>query len=155
MAEIVKRGDYPVTEWDPVRMMREMMRWEPFRMMGLGARLDRDLWLPQFEVRENGGSLRVMADLPGIRREDVEVTVSGNELVVSGQRQSEDRHEGERVHTYEREFGQFTRTFMLPDHADLDHVTSELRDGVLTIVVPLKAGAKPRKIQVGGANPKS
>lgn len=153
MANIVKRSDYPVSEWDPIRMMREMMRFEPFR--ALGARLERDLWLPQFEVRENGSSLRVIADLPGIRREDLEVTLTGNQLVISGQRMCEERGKDERFHTYEREYGQFTRSFGLPEHADLEHVTSDLRDGVLTIVIPLKAAAKARKIQIGGAGPRS
>ncbi len=59
------------------------------------------------------------------------------------------------VHTWERQFGEFTRTFTLPDHVDLDHVTSGLSQGVLTIVAPLASAAKPRKIVVGGASSKS
>ena len=59
------------------------------------------------------------------------------------------------MHTYERQFGQFTRSFTMPDNVDLEHITSDLREGVLTIVAPLKAGAQARKIQIGGGQPKS
>ena len=155
MADIVKRGDYPLTEWDPFRMMREMLRWDPFRTGSLVPQLERDMWMPHFEVRENGNSLRIIADVPGIKRDDLEISVTGNRLVVSGQREAEQRNKDENVHTYERQFGQFTRSFTLPDNVDIDHVTSELREGVLTIVAPLKPGAQSRKIQIGSAQPKS
>jgi len=158
MANIVRRGDYsmaPMTEWDPFRVMREMMRWEPFRMIGLPPQVERDVWMPHFEVREDGNEIRVIADVPGVKREDLEISVNGNRLVISGQRLSEERGKNEDVHTYERRYGQFTRTFTLPDNVDVDHITSELRDGVLTIVIPMTATARARKIQIGGGAPKS
>ena len=158
MAEIVRRNDYsmaPMTEWDPFRMMREMIRWDPFRMIALAPQIERDVWMPHFEVRETGNEIRIIADLPGVKREDLEITVNGNRLVISGHRELEERGKDENVHTYERQSGQFTRTFTLPDNVDIDHITSELRDGVLTIIVPMTAGARARKIQIGGAAPKS
>ena len=155
MADIVRRNEYPMTEWDPFRMMREMMRWDPFRSATLMPQLEREMWMPQFEVRENGNSIRILADVPGIRREDLDLSVSGNRLIVSGHRESEQRNKDENVHTYERQFGQFTRSFTMPDNVDLEHITSDLREGVLTIVAPLKAGAQARKIQIGGGQPKS
>jgi HSP20 family protein len=155
MADIVKRNEYPITEWDPLRLMREMLRWDPFRGSALLPQLERDLWMPHFEVRENGNSIRILADLPGILREDLDVSINGNRLIVSGQREAEQRSKDENVHAWERQFGQFMRSFTLPDNVDVDHVTSELRDGVLTIVVPLTAGARPRRIQIGGTQAKS
>lgn len=155
MAELVRRGDYPFTEWDPFRMMREMLRWDPLRTAGLLPPLERDVWLPFFEVRENGNSIRVIADVPGIKRDDLEISIIGNRLVVSGHREAEARGKDENVHTSERQHGQFSRTFTLPDNVDADHITSELQDGVLTVVVPMKAGVRSRKIQIGGATPKS
>ncbi len=158
MADIVKRGEYPISEWeslrDPFRMMRELMRWDPFRAMGFAPQLERDVWMPHFEVRENGSAIRILADLPGVKREDLELSVSGNRLVVHGHREAQERNKDENVHTFEREYGAFTRTFMLPDNCEVDQITSELREGVLTIVVPLKEGAKARKIPIGGAAPK-
>jgi HSP20 family protein len=155
MTDIVRRSDYPITEWDPFRMMREMMRWDPFRGMGLMPRLEPGVWAPQFEVRENGNSIKIFADVPGVKREELDISVMGNRLVVSGHRESEERGKDENVVTWERPYGQFTRSFMLPETVDLDHVTSELREGVLTIVVPLKASSRSRKIQIGSGASKS
>jgi HSP20 family protein len=154
MTDIARRGDYPISDWDPFRIMRQMMRWDPFRLAML-PQLERDLWMPHFEVRENGSSIKIFADVPGIRREDLDLSITGNRLVVTGRREAAERHKDESIHTWERQFGEFTRTFTLPDNVDLDHVTSELRDGVLTVVLPMRAGSPTRKIQVGGANPRS
>lgn len=54
-------------------MMREVMRWDPFRMIGLPLQAERDVWMPHFEVRENSDEIRVIADVPGVEREDLEV----------------------------------------------------------------------------------
>jgi HSP20 family protein len=115
---------------------------------------ERDLWMPHFEVRENGSSLRIVGDLPGIARDDLDVSVSGTRLIVSGHREAEERGKDEHVQTYEREYGAFTRTFVLPETCEIEQISSELRDGVLTIVVPLKEAARARKIPIGGAAPK-
>ena len=155
MADIVKRGDYPMTEWDPFRLMREMLRWDPFRDAAVAAPHERGMWMPHFEVRENGNSIRIIADVPGVRRNELEVSLTGNRLIVSGQREAEQRNKDENVHTWERQYGQFTRTFTLPDNVDAEHVTSELNEGVLTIVVPTKPGTGSRKILIGGTQPKS
>jgi HSP20 family protein len=154
MADIVKRGDYPMTEWEPLRLVRELMRMDPLRAMGLMPHLERDMWMPGFEVRENGNALRIMADVPGVKREDLEVTVTGNRLFVSGHREVEEKGKDENIHAFERSFGSFTRSFLLPDTAATDQITSELREGVLTIVVPMKAGAGTRKVPIGSGQPK-
>jgi HSP20 family protein len=123
--------------------------------MGLMPRLEQDIWMPHFDVRENGNSIKIIADVPGVKREDLEINVMGNRLVVSGRRESEERGKDENVVTWERQWGQFMRSFPLQENVDIDHITSELREGVLTIVAPLKAGARSRKIQIGGGSPKS
>jgi HSP20 family protein len=157
MSDIVRRGDYEqqMREWDPFRLMREMMRWDPFRGMGLMPRFEQDMWLPQFEVRENGNAIKILADVPGVKRDNLEISLVGNRLVISGHRESEERSKDENVHTWERQYGQFTRSFTLPENVDLDHITSELREGVLTVVVPLKAGSRSRKINIGSGTQKS
>jgi len=155
MADIVRRGESGM-ELDPFRLMREMMRFDPFRelapVLGRGGR---DTWVPNFEVRENGDSFRFIADLPGVKSDDVEVTVMGNRLQIAGKREAEAEQRDENVYAYERQFGTFTRLFTLPDNVDTDHTTVDLRDGVLTVVVPKGAAAKPRKIEVGKKNAKS
>jgi HSP20 family protein len=160
MADIVRRNEYGMGEWDPFRLMREMremMRWDPFRGMGMGPvpRFEQDVWVPHFDVRENGNSIKILADVPGVSRDHLEISVVGNRLVVSGHRELEERGKDENLVTWERQYGQFTRSFTLPETVDVDHITSELREGVLTIVVPLKTSARSRKIQIGSGASKS
>lgn len=156
MADIVRRNEYGLGEWDPFRVMREMMRWDPFRGMSAMPRLEQqELWMPSFDVRENGTSIKIIADVPGVRRDDLELSIVGNRLVITGRRETEERSKDESVHTWERQYGQFTRSFTLPENVDFDHITSDLREGVLTIVAPLKAGSRARKIQIGSASQRS
>lgn len=155
MPEIVRRGEYAAPEWDPFRAMREMMRLDPFRAAMMAPQIDREAWAPCVEVRENGTGLKIIADVPGVKPEDLEVAVSGNRLTISGHRETEERSRDESVYSYERQYGQFIRTFTLPDDVELDHITSQLRDGVLTVVVPRSEAARSRKIQIGSASSSS
>ena len=95
MADIVKRNEYGMGEWDPFRLMREMMRWDPFRGAGMMPRVEQDLWLPHFDVRENGNSIKIIADVPGVKREELEISVVGSRLVVTGRREHEERGKDE------------------------------------------------------------
>jgi HSP20 family protein len=162
MADIVRRGDYPLTGWDPFRAMREMLRWDPFvrhsffrEPLSWLARGERDVWAPMFEVRENGSAIKLVADLPGVKKEDLDVSIMGNTLTVSGKREAEEQTNDEQFHTYERSFGQFSRSFTLPEYADLEHITSNLSEGVLTIAIPKSAQSKSRKIAIGEASAKA
>ena len=102
--------------FDPFRVFREMMRFDPFRDLesyvrgyeegGIG-------WSPSFDVKETGDGLLIRADLPGVKDKDVNVGLTGNRLTISGKRE-EERREGEHYHTYERTYGAFERTFTLP-----------------------------------------
>lgn len=138
---------------NPFRVMREMMT-DPFRFMQISAfpELSAEAgWNPSFEVRETDDAFVFKADMPGVSADDVDITLEANELRISGKREQERELDEGRYHTYEREYGNFTRTFLLPDTADVDQVRSDLKDGVLTLVVPKKSGAaqQRRKIQIG------
>jgi HSP20 family protein len=141
---------------DPVQLMRAMMV-DHFLMLQMSpwSLFGRDVgWNPGFEVRETDDAIIFKADMPGIRTEDLDISLSGNQLQIRGKREHEqDQDEGE-VHTYERSFGTFTRSFTLPESADLDQVRSDLKDGVLSLVVPKKPGSAPqrRKIQIGSGS---
>ena len=124
--------------------MREWLRSTATRLRSI-PRLDRGT---RFDVRERGNAIRFITDVPGVSRDELEIAVTGQRLIVSAHREHEDRAKDEYIHAYEREPVHFTRSFTLPDFADVDQITSELRDGVLTIVVPTKAGTRSRRIQV-------
>lgn len=132
---------------NPFQAMRDLMRWEPFGEMApivSGVRA----WSPDFEVRETKDSYVFKADLPGTKKEDLDISLIGNRLQVTGRRDEEEEARDDTYYAYERSYGSFTRSFTLPDTADTEHVRSELRDGVLTLVVPKKPEAQPRRIQI-------
>jgi len=143
-------------EWDPFRVVREMMRWDPFReMMPLAS--DEALgFVPAFDVKETPTGFTFKADMPGIKEKDVEVTITGDRLGISGKRETEKKEGNETYYLYERSYGSFARSFTLPKGVDTKSLTAELKDGVLTIQVAKGAETQPKKIPVtAGSEPKS
>ncbi|AUX37518.1 MULTISPECIES: Hsp20/alpha crystallin family protein [Sorangium] len=141
---------------DPERMMREMFQWDPFAEMEPVTRLRQpEAWFsPDIELRETKDRFVFRADLPGVKESDVDVSISGRQLSISGKRDEErEEREGERVYAYEREYGSFCRSFTLPESADLDNIQAELKNGVLEIIVPKAAGVKPKQIPLRGKEP--
>jgi HSP20 family protein len=152
MPNIVRRNENQnVGTWDPFRLMREMMQWDPFRAfdeMGGGSTFS--TFNPQFEVKENADGIYIHADLPGIDEKDLEISMTGNRLTISGKRESEQKEENTTYYTYERSYGTFSRSFTLPEGVDSEHVGAELKNGVLTLHLPKKPELKPRKISIKG-----
>lgn len=104
---------------------------------------------PAVNVWEANDELFAEAELPGMKSGDVEVTVVGNELTLSGKR-SVEQNEGSQFHRRERGVGEFSRTLRLPYDVDPTAVEATLRDGVLLLKLPKAESARPRKIQVNG-----
>lgn len=136
--------------WDPFEVMQEMMRWDPFRELIPAWGDNEAVFMPAFDVKETKNGYVFKADVPGLTEDNLELSVLGNQLTISGQRTEEKRDESDRVYTYERSFGSFTRSFTLPEGADTDHVEAELKDGVLTVTVAKKEGAERRRIPLFG-----
>jgi HSP20 family protein len=135
---------------DPLRSFRDLLSWDPFAEMEPLLGSSNFSVMPNVEVKETKDSLVFKADLPGIKEKDVEISLTGNRLSISGKReQEEEKKDGDRYYAYERWYGSFNRTFTLPETVDADGVKADLRDGVLTISVPKKAGAQPRAITIG------
>jgi HSP20 family protein len=109
-------------------------------------------WMPAVDVREDQKNIAVDIELPGIKPEDVNVSVENGMLSVSGEKRAE-RKEGEegRYHTVERSYGSFFRSFQLPQGVDESQITADFHDGVLTIDIPKAALPQPRRIQISGA----
>jgi HSP20 family protein len=125
------------------------MGWDPFReMTPFVSRAPIAAFAPQFEVKETKDAFIFKADLPGVEEKNIDVSLTGNRLTVSGFREEEDRREGERVFAYERAFGSFTRAFTLPDGVDGDQIGAELKDGVLTLHIAKKPEHQPKKILI-------
>jgi HSP20 family protein len=146
----------PQESWDPFRMMDALMRWDPFGDTGPSLLHRTETFLPRFDVKESKDGYLIRADLPGVVEKDLEVSLSGNVLTVSGHREDEHKQEDERYYAMERSYGEFTRSFSLPESADAEHIRADLKDGVLSIALPKRAEAQSRKITVGTSEkPKS
>ena len=105
--------------------------------------------IPPFEVRETKDRFVFLADLPGIEAKDIEILLTGSRLTITGVRieKVEKGEEGE-YYARERTYGRFTRSFTLPEGADLNAVQAHLASGVLTIVFPKVPALQPKKIPV-------
>jgi HSP20 family protein len=150
MSDIVKKNGGNVTEWNPFRAMREMLRWDPFREMApmFPNAFEGIEWTPSFDVTETKDAYVFKADVPGVAKDDLEISTTGNRLQISGKRDNEIEKKTDTVYTYERQYGSFTRSFTLPTGADIEHAKSDLKDGVLTLVVPKRAESQAKKIPI-------
>ncbi len=147
MANITRRTAAPEAAiWDPFRRMREL--FEDVESRALEPMMRE--FTPRFDVKETKDSYMFKADLPGVKEQDVDVSVTGNRLTVSGKRDEERTEEGERYYAYERSYGSFSRAFTLPEGVDADAVRAELKNGVLTIRIPKRPEVQPRRITVQG-----
>lgn len=146
MSNLIRRRTETANVWDPFRIMLEMLG-EQGRETGFNG--GQGAFTPAFEVFERKDGYVFKGDLPGVKQEDLEIALTENRLTISGKRDFEERREGERFYAAERVYGQFTRTFSLPEGVDGEHVKAELSNGVLTLVIPKKPEVQPRKIQIG------
>jgi len=130
---------------EPFRLMRDFLRWDPLLDYGPGAPT---AFMPSFDVKETPDAYQFKADLPGILEAELEISLEGSRLTVAGKREEELAKEGERIHLSERSHGRFSRTFTLPEDVEGEKVVAELRNGVLTLMVPKRPEVRPRKINV-------
>ena len=133
----------------PYRMMRDLLRWDPFREMLPAMYGEQAAFAPAFEVAEHKDRFVFSADLPGVKDKDVDIKLTGNRLTISGKRESEHEDKTDTFYACERSYGTFTRTFTLPSESiDLEHVSANLKDGVLSIVIPKRATQESKQIAV-------
>jgi HSP20 family protein len=105
-------------------------------------------WAPRVDVVENDKAFLVKADLPGVEAKDVEISYRDGYLVLKGTRKEEREEKGEHFHRSERYFGEFVRSVYLPTGIDAEHITAATTRGVITVTVPKKPDAQPKKITV-------
>jgi len=133
-------------EWDPFELMRGMLGWDPFEEMRRTLAPPGVGYVPSFDVKETKDSYVFKADLPGIKEDDLDVSITGNRLTVSGKREEETREEDARYFAYERTYGTFSRSFTLPEGIDADNITADLKNGELTLQIPKKPEVQAKKI---------
>lgn len=141
----------------------QLVQWNPFREMDdLLARFQRGYgrqiateeslplasWAPAVDISETPKEYLIKAELPGLKKEEVKVTLNNGVLTVSGERKSEGEQKDEQYHRVERSYGAFTRSFALPEDAVAERVSAECKDGIVTVHVGRSEVSKPRSIEV-------
>ena len=136
--------------------LQELFKWDPFREMEpLWGTAALGTFAPDFEVKETKDAYLFKADVPGVKESELDVTITGNRLTISGQRNEEKEDQNETYYSCERRYGSFSRSYTLPEGADLEHLHAELKAGVLTVAVPRKPELQPKKIAVKSAASKA
>jgi HSP20 family protein len=105
-------------------------------------------WAPALDVHENADNFIIRAELPGLKREDIGVSLQDGALVISGEHKSEKVEEDVEIHRQERFYGKFQRALTLPTPVAVDKVKAQYKDGVLTVTLPKTEEAKPKQIDV-------
>ena len=105
-------------------------------------------WTPAVDVFEDKDAVKIVAELPGVKPEDVKISLENQALTVRGEKRQVAEEKMERVHRYERSYGAFERTFALPGTVDPDRIEASFADGLLTVTLPKVERARPRQIEI-------
>lgn len=142
---LVRRG-YPLAGFDSICRDLDHL-FHQFQRGFDGVRPFDAQTFPTLNVWDDGQRLCAEAEVPGFKMDDLEVSVTGDQLTIKGRRESKTEN-GTSFHRRERRTGEFTRTLTLPVDVDADKVEATLKDGVLTVVMPKAEAALTRKIKV-------
>lgn len=113
--------------------------------------MNRGTWTPAVDIYEVQGALVLKAELPDMRREDIDVSVENHTLTIRGERKLDNEIKQENFHRIERAYGSFVRSFSLPNTVDASKIVAEYKNGVLSVKLPVREEAKPRQIQIEAA----
>jgi HSP20 family protein len=144
-----------LTRWNPVSEFEDLMnRYN--RMFGMtrsGDREGKDLfsrsdWAPAVDIKETAEAFTIDAELPGMSKDDVKVTVHDGVLTIEGERKHEEESGDKKHHRVERFYGSFMRRFTLPENVDENSVKASFKDGLLTLTLQKAEPKEPKAIQV-------
>ena len=144
-----------------------LVKWDPFRELeDVTNRLNRIFgqslarsesgqnmlavadWAPSVDISETDSAYLIKGEIPGVKKEDVKVTIQDGMLTIQGERKQEKEEKGKKFHRIERSYGSFVRSFRVPDDADENSVKAEFKDGMLNVTLAKSAKAKPKAIEV-------
>ncbi|MDP3849469.1 MAG: Hsp20/alpha crystallin family protein [Luteolibacter sp.] len=138
----------PSLRMDPLREMEELVRNMQRSFPSWMAKSDESMtladWTPSVDIGENDQEYIVKAELPEVKKEDIKVNIDDGTLSITGERKVEKEEKGTKFHRVERAYGRFERSFSLPEETDSDKITSDYKDGILTVHLPKNPNAKPR-----------
>jgi HSP20 family protein len=145
-----------IVRYDPFRDLRTLQE-EVNRLFstnlsrGFGEEgIGRGAWNPSVDIYENKDQIVLEAELPGMKRDDFELSVENNIITLRGERQFEKKEDSDNYHRVERSYGSFTRSFTLPQSVSAEGATAEYRNGVLRVTLPKREETKARRIEISG-----
>lgn len=149
--QMTRRGsNAPTFNRDPFSTFFERFFNEPFRteMRPWTEDLSNRTWMPPVDIRETEDAFLVTAELAGLSKDDINITLEDSVLTLSGERRFEKEAEKDNYHRIERAYGSFSRSFTLGSGVMAEKVKAAFKDGVLTVTVPKREESKPRKIDI-------
>lgn len=133
------------------RMRREMDRiWDNITRDRYPSTFEQD-WVPSLDLSDTGDSLVVELEVPGMDSKDIDISITGNVLTVSGEKKRKREEKEHNYHLVERSYGNFVRSVRLPSTVDPDRVEASYKDGILTITMDKVEQAKTKKIEVNAS----
>src|SRR6266567_755511 len=145
-----------IVRYDPFRDLRTLQEEVNRLFTGNIARpfddegIARGSWSPNVDIYENKDQIVLEAELPGMKREDFELSVENNVITLRGERQFEKKEDSDNYHRVERSYGSFTRSFTLPQTVSAEGATAEYKNGVLRVTLPKREETKARRIGING-----
>lgn len=147
-----------MTRWTPTEVFRHPFfasfprvfddMFDETRLSGRSEDVAPRAWMPAVDVKETDDAVTVYVELPGVTKDDIDVSLHENVLTVSGERHFERDEKKENFHRVERAYGKFSRSFRLPANVNGTKVDAKFKDGVLTLELPKVEEAKPRQIKI-------
>jgi HSP20 family protein len=134
-----------LTQFDPLASLRQFE--DAFTRVLTEPRAARP-WSPAVDISETENALVLKADVPEVDLKDIDVRVENQTLTIAGERKFEQGKSGDAYHRIERSYGQFVRSFSIPNTFDTEQVSAELKNGVLSVTLPKKEAAKPRQVKI-------
>jgi HSP20 family protein len=139
--------------WSPYRNLINLNRefghlWDDFSTVRRDERQSETCWAPDIDLTENKEAYFLRADLPGVSKENIKVTLNENVLTLSGEKKFEKAAQEVSFHRSERVYGTFSRSFRLPETIDSEKIHAEFKDGVLSLTVPKAESVKPKEIEI-------
>ena len=142
-----------------------LIRWDPYRELSsfadrfnraFGSSTTREreeefgAWVPPVDITEDKDKITLTAELPGFTEDQVNIQMEGGVLTIRGERKFEEEKNGRNFHRVERSYGQFVRSFTLPNNVDRENIHATFRNGLLEVDMPKREDARPRQIKITG-----
>ncbi|OGC42846.1 hypothetical protein A2Y85_06165 [candidate division WOR-3 bacterium RBG_13_43_14] len=144
-------NDRNLTLWEPLSdLVSNRSDFDRFlnRFFGHDPDVQETYWMPAIDIAEINGHLKIKAEIPGMKKEDIKVSVKNGYLTISGEKKQEKETKEPSYHRVERYYGQFCRSIALPADVEADKVKAEYKDGLLNIEIPKPESMQPKNVEI-------